>query len=597
MSTTADVKKTLKGGEWLIKESSSFETFIPEDFSEEQLMIRDMCNQFLDAEIYPNLDRIDALEQGLMKSLVTKAGEQGLLATSFPEQYGGLGKDFVTSTIINEYLGAGHSFSVAIAAHTGIGTLPILYFGTDAQKEKYIPKLITGEWAGAYGLTEPNSGSDALGAKTTATLSDDGKYYVLNGQKCWITNGGFAQVYTVFAKVDGDKFTGFIVDRGTEGFTQGPEENKMGIKGSSTVQLYFQDCKVPVENLLGEIGKGHKIAFNILNIGRLKLCAAALGGARKSLSGTVEYAKTREQFKQPISNFGAIKHKLAEMAIKVFVAESALYRTAKWIDEKEHELLSAGKPFSEALLGGAEEYAIECAMLKVYGSEVLDYVVDEGVQVHGGNGFSAEYNISRAYRDSRINRIYEGTNEINRLLVLDMTLKRAMGGRLDLMGPAMAVQKELMSIPDFGAEDETTFAKERKLVANLKKAILMTSGAAVQKLMMKIENEQEVLMNIADMAIETFNAESVLLRVVKMAEQKGEAACQDHLDIMRTYLYDAADKVNKSGKDAVNSFADGDEQRMILMGLKRFTKAEPFNSKDARRRIADRMIAEGKYCF
>lgn len=597
MSTAADVKKALKGGEWLIRESSSGETFISEDFSEEQLMIRDMCNQFLDAEIYPNLDRIDALEQGLMKSLVTKAGEQGLLATSFPEQYGGLGKDFVTSTIINEYLGAGHSFSVAIAAHTGIGTLPILYFGTDAQKEKYIPKLITGEWAGAYGLTEPNSGSDALGAKTTAKLSDDGKYYILNGQKCWITNGGFAQVYTVFAKVDGDKFTGFIVDRGTEGFTQGPEEHKMGIKGSSTVQLYFQDCKVPVENLLGEIGKGHKIAFNILNIGRLKLCAAALGGARRSLSGTVEYAKTREQFKQPISNFGAIKHKLAEMAIKVFVTESALYRTAKWIDEKEHELLSEGKPFSEALLGGAEEYAIECAMLKVYGSEVLDYVVDEGVQVHGGNGFSAEYNISRAYRDSRINRIYEGTNEINRLLVLDMTLKRAMGGRLDLMGPAMAVQKELMSIPDFGAEDETAFAKERKLVANLKKAILMTSGAAVQKLMMKIESEQEVLMNIADMAIETFNAESVLLRVIKMVEQKGEAACQDHLDIMRTYLYDAADKVNKSGKDAVNSFADGDEQRMILMGLKRFTKAEPFNSKDARRRIADKMIAEGKYCF
>ena len=597
MSTATATKTVLKGGEWLVKESLPFETFTPENFNEEQFMIRDMCNQFLEAEIYPILDRIDSLEPGLMKSLVTKAGEQGLLATSFPEQYGGLGKDFITSTIINEYLGAGHSFSVAIAAHTGIGTLPILYFGTDAQKEKYIPRLITGEWAGAYGLTEPNSGSDALGAKTTAKLSDDGKYYLLNGQKCWITNGGFAQVYTVFAKVDGDKFTGFIVDRGTEGFTQGPEENKMGIKGSSTVQLYFQDCKVPVENLLGEIGKGHKIAFNILNIGRLKLCAAALGGARKSLSGTVEYAKTREQFKQPISNFGAIKHKLAEMAIKVFVAETALYRTAKWIDDKEHELLAEGKPFSEALLGGAEEYAIECAILKVYGSEVLDYVVDEGVQVHGGNGFSAEYNISRAYRDSRINRIYEGTNEINRLLILDMTLKRAMGGRLDLMGPAMAVQKELMSIPDFGAEDDAPFARERKLVANLKKAILMTSGAAVQKLMMKIENEQEVLMNIADMAIETFNAESVLLRVMKMADQKGEAACQDYLDMMRTYLYDAADKVNKSGKDAVNSFAEGDEQRMILMGLKRFTKAEPFNSKEARRRIADKMIAEGKYCF
>ena len=597
MSTATATKTVLKGAEWLVKESLPFESFTPENFNEEQFMIRDMCNQFLEAEIYPILDRIDSLEPGLMKSLVTKAGEQGLLATSFPEQYGGLGKDFITSTIINEYLGAGHSFSVAIAAHTGIGTLPILYFGTDAQKEKYIPKLITGEWAGAYGLTEPNSGSDALGAKTTAKLSDDGKYYILNGQKCWITNGGFAQVYTVFAKVDGDKFTGFIVDRGTEGFTQGPEENKMGIKGSSTVQLYFQDCKVPVENLLGEIGKGHKIAFNILNIGRLKLCAAALGGARKSLSGTVEYAKTREQFKQPISNFGAIKHKLAEMAIKVFVAETALYRTAKWIDDKEHQLLAEGKPFSEALLGGAEEYAIECAILKVYGSEVLDYVVDEGVQVHGGNGFSAEYNISRAYRDSRINRIYEGTNEINRLLILDMTLKRAMGGRLDLMGPAMAVQKELMSIPDFGAEDDAPFAKERKLVANLKKAILMTSGAAVQKLMMKIENEQEVLMNIADMAIETFNAESVLLRVMKMADQKGEAACQDYLDMMRTYLYDAADKVNKSGKDALNSFADGDEQRMILMGLKRFTKAEPFNSKEARRRIADKMITEGRYCF
>jgi len=597
MSTAAASNNVLKGGEWLVKESSPFETFTPENFGEEQLMIRDMCNQFLDAEIYPILDRIDNLEPGLMKSLVTKAGEQGLLATSFPEQYGGLGKDFVTSTIVNEYLGAGHSFSVAIAAHTGIGTLPILYFGTDAQKEKYIPKLISGEWAGAYGLTEPNSGSDALGAKTTAKLSEDGKYYILNGQKCWITNGGFAQVYTVFAKVDGDKFTGFIVDRGTEGFTQGPEEHKMGIKGSSTVQLYFQDCKVPVENLLGEIGKGHKIAFNILNIGRLKLCAAAIGGARRSLSGTVEYARTREQFKQPISNFGAIKHKLAEMAIKVFVGESALYRTAKWIDDKEHELLSAGKPESEALLGGAEEFAIECAMLKVYGSEVLDFVVDEGVQIHGGNGFSAEYNISRAYRDSRINRIYEGTNEINRLLTLDMTLKRAMGGRLDLMGPAMAVQKELMSIPDFGAEDETPFAKERKLVSNLKKAILMVSGAAVQKLMMKIENEQEVLMNIADMAIETFNAESVLLRVMKMADQQGEANVQLHLDMMRTYLYDAADKVNKSGKDAVNAFSDGDEQRMILMGLKRFTKAEPFNSKDARRRIADKMIAEGKYCY
>ncbi|MFN4315505.1 MAG: acyl-CoA dehydrogenase family protein [Chitinophagaceae bacterium] len=597
MSAATDSKQVLKGGEWLIRESQPADIFIPENFSEEQRMIRDMCDQFLDTEIYPILDRIDNLEPGLMKSLVTKAGEQGLLSVSFPEEFGGLGKDFVTSTIVNEYLGAGHSFSVAIAAHTGIGTLPILYFGTPEQKAKYIPKLITGEWAGAYGLTEPNSGSDALGAKTTAKLSDDGKYYLLNGQKCWITNGGFAQVYTVFAKVDGDKFTGFIVERGTEGFTQGPEEHKMGIKGSSTVQLYFQDAKVPVENVLGEIGKGHRIAFNILNIGRLKLCAAATGGARRALNESVVYARTREQFKQPISNFGAIKAKLAEMAIKIFVAESALYRTAAWIDDKEQELLASGKPFNDALLGAAEEYAIECAMLKVFGSEILDFVVDEGVQIHGGNGFSAEYNISRAYRDSRINRIYEGTNEINRLLTLDMTLKRAMGGRLDLMGPAMNVQKELMSIPDFGSGDEAPFASELKLVANLKKAILMTAGAAVQKLMMKIESEQEVLMNLADMAIETFNAESVLLRVMKMTETQGESAVALHQDMMRTYLYDAADRVNKAGKDAINSFASGDEQRMILMGLKRFTKAEPFNTRDARRRIADKMIDAGKYCF
>jgi hypothetical protein len=597
MSATAHVKKAIKGGQWLTTSSLPEECFIPEDFSEEQLMIKDMCNQLLETEVFPVVQRIDSMEPGLMPTLLAKTGALGLLSTSIPESYGGLGKDFITSTIVNEYLGAGFSYSVAVAAHTGIGMLPILYFGTEEQKLKYLPKLVTGEWAGAYGLTEPNSGSDALGAKTTAVLSPDGKHYILNGQKCWITNGGFAHVYTVFAKVDGDKFTAFIVERGTPGFTQGPEEDKMGIKGSSTVQLYFQDCKIPVENLLGELGKGHKIAFNILNIGRLKLCAATLGGSRMALNQSVTYAKTREQFKQPISNFGAIKHKLAEVGIRIFVAESALYRTAEWIKEKEEELLAAGKPFAEALLAGAEEYAIECAALKVFGSEVLDFSVDEGVQIHGGNGFSAEYDISRAYRDSRINRIYEGTNEINRLLALDMTLKRAMSGRLDLMGPAMAVQKELMSIPDFGAGEDTPFGSELKLIANLKKAILMTAGAAVQKLMMKIEQEQEILMNIADMAIEVFNAESTLLRVMKLAAKQGEQAVTDQIDIMRTYLYDAADRINKSGKDAINGFADGDEGRMILMGLKRFTKAEPFNSKAARRRIADRMIEAGRYRY
>ncbi len=596
MSSAAPQTATiLKGGEWLIRESEAHETFIPEDFNEEQQMVKDMCAGFLEAEVLPILDRIDKLEPGLMPSLVEKAGEQGLLGTSIPESFGGLGKDFITSTLVNEGLGGGFSFSVAVAAHTGIGTLPILYFGTEEQKAKYIPKLATGEWKGAYGLTEPNSGSDALGAKTTAKLSADGKHYLLNGQKCWITNGGFADVYTVFAKVDGDKFTAFIVERDMEGFTQGSEEHKMGIKGSSTVQLYFQDCKVPAENVLGEVGRGHIIAFNILNIGRLKLCAAALGGSKRAFNTSITYALTREQFKQPISNFGAIQHKIAEMAIRTWVCESALYRASKWIDNKENELLAAGKPFNEALLGAAEEYAIECALLKVYGSEVLDFVVDEGVQIHGGNGYSDEYVISRAYRDSRINRIYEGTNEINRLLTVDMVLKRAMKGKLDLMGPAMNVMKELMSIPDFGSGEEGAFEAEKKTIAGFKKAILLTAGAAVQKLMAKIENEQEILMLIADMALDTFNAESALLRVMKLADLRGEAACAQELDIVRTYLYDAADRIHKNGRDAINAFAEGDEQRMMLLGVKRFTKQQPFNSKEARRRIAAKLISDGRY--
>ncbi len=595
MDAAQKTQSALKGGEWLIKESSAFDTFISEDYNEEQQMVKDMCLSFLETEVDPLLDRLDTMEPGLMSSLLDKAGEQGLLSVSLPEQYGGLGKDFITANLVSEGLGGGFSFSVAVSAHTGIGTLPILYFGTEAQKDKYIPKLSSGEWKGAYGLTEPNSGSDALGAKTTARLSDDGKYYLLNGQKCWITNGGFADVYTVFAKIDGTQFTGFIVERGFEGFTQGPEEHKMGIKGSSTVQLYFQDCKVPVENVLGEVGKGHIIAFNILNIGRLKLCAAALGAAKRSATNSLRYANTREQFKTPIAQFGAIKNKLAEMAIKMWVCESALYRVAKWIDNKEEDLLQNGKPFNEALLGAAEEYAIECAMLKVYGSEILDYVVDEGVQIHGGNGYSDEYIISKAYRDSRINRIYEGTNEINRLLTVDMVLKRAMKGRLDLMGPAMAVSKELMSIPDFGSSDDTPFAAERKAIVNFKKAILLAAGAAVQKLMAKIEGEQEILMNIADMAIETFNAESALLRAMKLVDQRGEEACTYELNIVRTYIYDAADRISKCGKDAINAFAQGDEQRMMLLGVKRFTKVDSFNSKEAKRQIAGKLIADNKY--
>lgn len=584
--------KAIQGGGFLITAASPANTFTPEDFSDEQHLVAETCNDFLEKEVIPKLDDLDKQEPGLMQTLLEKAGELGLLGAAFPEKYGGLGEDFVTATLINELLGGGHSFAVATAAHNGIGSLPILYFGTEAQKQKYIPRLATGELKGAYALTEPNSGSDALSARTTAQLSDDGKYYIINGQKIWITNSGFADVFTVFAKIDGDKFSAFIVERNTEGLSFGEEEHKMGIKGSSTRQVFFENCKVPVENLLGEIGRGHVIAFNILNIGRLKLCAAALGGAKRSLDTTIKYAQTREQFNKPIAAFGAVQHKLAEMCIRTFATESTLYRTARWIADKEHELAGAGKPEEETLLGAAEEYAIECAMLKVLGSENLDYIVDEGVQVHGGNGFSDEYNISRAYRDSRINRIFEGTNEINRLLVLDMYLKRAMKGRINIMAPAMAVQKELMGIPDFN-EDETPFAPELKAIAHFKKAILMCAGAAVQKLMMKLESEQEILMNIADMLIDTFQAESMLLRTMKLQGDKAVAA----LDMTRTFIADAADRINHCGKNAINAFATGDEQRMMLLGIKRFTKTQPYNTKDARRRIAAVLLDKGEYFF
>jgi alkylation response protein AidB-like acyl-CoA dehydrogenase len=591
---TQAISTAIQGGGFLVNPANPDQIFTPEDFNEEQHMIRQMCEEFLAKDVLPHLVELDEKKEGLMPSLLDKAGELGLLGAAFPEQYGGLGKDFVTATLVTESLGGGHSFAVAVAAHNGIGSLPILYFGTDEQKQKYMPKLATGEMKGAYALTEPGSGSDALAAKTTAKLSADGKSYVLNGQKIWITNAGFADVFTVFAKIDGTQFSAFIVERNTPGLSFGEEEHKMGIKGSSTRQLFFENCAVPKENLLGEAGKGHIIAFNILNIGRLKLCAAATGGGKLALKTSVLYAKTREQFKTPISNFGAIQHKLAEMTIRLFAAETCLYRTAQWIDDKEQELHAAGKG-DNPLLGAAEEYAIECAMLKVLGSEALDYVVDEGVQIHGGNGFSDEYNISRAYRDSRINRIFEGTNEINRLLILDMYLKRAMKGRISIMEPAMAVQKELMSIPDFGTDD-APFAAELKVIANFKKAILMCAGAAAQKLMMQLEHEQEVLMNLADMVIDTFQAECVLLRAIKMANSGHENA-SFAADAARTFIYDAADRINHAGKTAINSFAQGDEQRMMLMGVKRFTKTESFNTKEARRRIAVKLVEAEHYFF
>jgi alkylation response protein AidB-like acyl-CoA dehydrogenase len=591
----AAVKTSMIGGGFLITPTEPGDIFTPEDFSEEQRMIIQTCDDFLDKEVLPHITELDAQKEGLMPSLMDKVGELGLLGAAFPQQYGGLGEDFITSTMINEHLGGGHSFAVAVAAHNGIGSLPILYFGTEEQKQKYVPKLATAELIGAYALTEPGSGSDALAAKTTATLTEDGQHYILNGQKIWITNAGFADVFTVFAKIDGDKFSAFIVEKGTPGLSLGPEEHKMGIKGSSTRQVFFEDCKIPAANLLGDIGKGHVIAFNILNIGRLKLCAAALGGAKRAVLGSVKYAKNRQQFKTPIANFGAIQHKLGEMVIRTFAMETAMYRTAAWIDQKETELREKGKAENETLLGAAEEFAIECAMLKVIGSEGLDYVVDEGVQIHGGNGYMDDYNISRGYRDSRINRIFEGTNEINRLLTLDMYLKRAMKGRINLMTPAMAVSKELMSIPDFG-DEESEFSAELKLIENFKKAILLCAGAAVQKLMMQLEHEQELLMYISDMLMDTFQGESMLLRSMKMKANNHPNA-ELAIDATRVFLNDAADRINHSGKNAINSFASGDEQRMMLMGIKRFTKTNSFNTKDARRRLAARLIEEEKYFF
>lgn len=595
---TLEKKKAIKGGEFLIRESEPSEIFIPEEWSEEHKMIAQTCRDFLAAEVDPNLDRIDGMEEGLMRSLLEKVGELGLLGVSVPEEYDGLGLDFNSSMLSAEALGAGHSFSVAYSAHTGIGTLPILYYGNEEQKKKYIPKLATGEWMACYCLTEPSSGSDANSGKTRAKLTDDGKHYVINGQKMWITNSGFADVFIVFAKIDDDKnLSAFIVEKDANGIELNPEEKKMGIKGSSTRQVFFNDTKIPAENLLGDREQGFKIALNILNIGRVKLAAAVLGGMKGSIEDSIKYANERNQFGRPISKYGAIRQKLAEQAIRSYVLESSIYRVSQNIQDAIDSLQADGMDKADAILKGIEEYAAECAMMKVFGSEQLDFVVDEGVQIHGGMGYSAETRIERAYRDSRINRIFEGTNEINRMLTVDMLLKRAMKGELDLMGPAMKVAEELTSIPDFGGGDDTPFAAERKAIENFKKTVLMVAGSAAQKLMQSLAKEQEILMNIADMAIWTYAAESALLRTMKIVEMKGEEEAKDQIAMTKTWIYDTADRINKAGKDAINSFVEGDEARMMLMGLKRFTKVDAFNVKEARQQVAKTLIEEGKFVY
>ena len=596
METTT--KKTIKGGEFLIRETEAKDIFIPEEWNEEQLMIAQSCRDFIAQEITPNLDRIDSQEEGLTVKLMNKAAELGMLGLSIPESLGGFEKDFVTGMLATEVLGAAHSFAVSISAHTGIGTLPILYYGNDAQKKKYIPKLANGEWKACYCLTEPGAGSDANSGKTKAVLTPDGKHYILNGQKMWITNGGFADIFTVFAKIENDEnLSAFIVEKSFGGITLNPEEHKMGIKGSSTRQVFFTDCKVPVENLLSERQNGFKIAVNILNLGRIKLAAAALGASKEVSTKSIAYANERQQFGRPIAKYGAIRYKLAEQAIRIYAVESALYRCTQNVEDAIEALAAGGMEHGKAMLKGVEQFAAEAAMLKVAGSEVLSYTVDEGVQVYGGMGYSADAPMERAYRDSRINRIFEGTNEINRLLTVDMLLKRAMKGELDLMGPAMKVAGELMSVPDFGSADTATFAAEKACIKNFKKATLMVAGSAAQKLMMELAKEQEVLMNIADMLIDLYVAESLLLRVEKLAGIRGEKACAEQMDMMRIFINDAADRINKNGKEAINSFAEGDEQRMMLMGLKRFTKTDPYNAKEARRRVAAKLTTENKYCF
>lgn len=591
-------KTALKGGEFLIKETDPQDVFIPEEWDEEQNMIAQTCHDFMEAEVFSRLDEIDSLKEGLMESLLTQAGELGMLGISVPEQYGGFGKDFVTSMLVTEITGAGHAFAVAFSAHTGIGTLPILYYGNEEQKQKYVPKLASGEWKACYCLTEPGSGSDANSGKTKAVPTEDGKLHLITGQKMWITNSGFADVFIVFAKIDDDEnLSAFILEKGMEGISLNPEEKKMGIKGSSTRQVFFNNVKVPTENMLAKRGEGFKIALNILNIGRIKLAGAALGGCKRAITHSVRYANEREQFGRPISKYGAIRYKLAEQAIQTYVGEAATYRVSKNIEDAIKSLEAEGLDHQKATLKGVEQFAAEAAMMKVLGSEILDYVVDEAVQVYGGMGYSAESPVERAYRDARINRIFEGTNEINRLLTVDMLLKKAMKGELDLMGPAKKVADELFDIPDFDDPTGELFEDEDKYIKNFKKVILMVAGSAAQKLMMQLAKEQEILTNIADIATWTYAAESALLRTKKLISLKGEEACSNQIAMTKVYIYDVADKINKAAKDALTAFAEGDELRVQLMGVKRFTKTTPTNTKTLRQQIAQKLIDENKYCF
>jgi alkylation response protein AidB-like acyl-CoA dehydrogenase len=590
-------KLKIRGGEFLLKEMNANDIFIPEEFDEEQQMIAQTCDDFLETEVFPNLDRIDAQEPGLMRKILQKAGELGLLGISVPEEYEGFGQDIVTSMLSADKIGAGYSFAVAYSAHTGIGTLPLVYYGNEEQKQRYLPKLASGELIASYCLTEPNAGSDANAGTTKAVLSEDGKHYILNGQKMWITNGGFADIHTVFAKIDNDRVqSAFIVESKWDGVVINPEEKKMGIKGSSTVQIFYNDVKVPVENLLGRRGEGFRIALNILHMGRLKLGANVIGSCKRVITQSVNYANERKQFGTQIANFGAIKYKLAQQVIKSFTNESAVYRASKNASDVAEINKQEGMEHGKASIEGFAEFAPEAAIMKVYGSEALDYIVDESVQIMGGMGFSAEMPADRAYRDSRINRIFEGTNEINRILIADTIIKRGHRGVIKLFDKTKEVFEGLEKLTD-NYQPKGYFEDKSFFICNFKKTALMLIEAAVNKFQRKLVHEQEVINSIADIIMHTYVAESTMLRIKKLESIKTPEDIKLYKDILDVYVYDAAAEIYKHALDAIYSIEDEEHTEKMLKGVQIYTKVPGVNVKEARRRIADKLIEENKYCY
>jgi len=596
MATTTAVPQTrISGGSFLLEERKPDEVFTPEDFTEQHLLVGQTAEEFALNEIVPNIEKMEHKDFSITRELLKKAGELGLSSAEIPEAYGGLEMDKVTAAVIADHIAKYAGFATTWGGHTGIGTLPIVYFGTEEQKMKYLPRLAAGEIVGAYALSEASSGSDALNCRARAELSKDGKHYILNGEKMWITNAGFADLFTVFAKVDGEKFTAFLVEKSFPGFSIGAEEHKMGIRGSSTCPIILNDCKVPAENMLGEIGKGHVIAFNILNVGRFKLGAMCVGGARLSLENAIAYAKQRKAFGKVIADFGLVREKLANMAVGVYTGEALVYRTVGMMDVALAEIDKSRPDAAKETRKAIEEYAVECSIIKVWGSEMVGYVVDETVQIYGGYGFVEEYPAERAYRDARINRIFEGTNEINRLIITGFLLKRAMSGQLPLMPAIKKLMDEVLSGPSVGEEIEGPLAEERKLVMSAKKLGLFVAGTATQKYVQTIQDQQEVMGAIADMVIETYAMESAVLRAQKIAERDGENAASLPIAMTRVYLSHAMEKVEAAAKKVIAAVADGDMLRTQLAILRRLAKHEPFNTIELRQQIAQKVIERGKY--